>query len=309
MIRFFSLLLMCISLVPVFAVEWFTTNRAGIPDRRLESGPAGVGWSLSREELEGSVVILVYLDAELDRKIVTRNSDGYLISREEFNADGELVNHVEYAYDSDGKMRVILFNDKTGGTEPSKIFTSLDNNIDWSASRATEGIGEDWNIKDKNQNGRDVREVIINSETVSEEIIYTLDEEGNLLEKRVISGDMETRSEFDPEGFMRKETRILNELVISEKTYEWGNSRLLSVEEKTPGNLARLENKWDRDQIIEEIQWINGEKEQVTFWSSPTEWTETIYRNNRPVLRIYWKNNVRLKEEILNTGLGIRERE
>lgn len=296
------------------AVEWYKSSPGGIQGSPLSgSGPVAVGWSLSvdngTDNDDGRESRQLYLDGELSSSTVYYRSKGRLTAREDLDSRGEVQSRVEYAYDKEGNPRAMYLS--AGDDALSDLYIESDTavNPEGTFHRHTSGSFGDWRITDLNQYGQPVAHRVLDSGEIAEESLWIRNEKGSLGEEIHRSGNEEQRSRYDSNGRLLEETTIRNNLVVLVRSYFWTNKNLTRVEERGEGHLQVREMEWSGDRIIHETRSENGVITSQTEWATPDEKVETLFRDGKAVIRIYWRGDMRQREEFLRDGEVIRTRE
>jgi len=292
------------------AVEWFRSSAGGTLGSPLgTNGPITEGWSLSVDHGDEKETRILYLDGALYSSTVFYRNNGRLTAREELDAGSELISRVEYAYDMDGTPRAVSIS--LDNESHSLPYIESDSNInpDGKLHRHSSGSGGDWRITDLDSSGDPVSLIVLDSGETVEESLWLRNQEGTLREEIHRTGNEEHRKRFDSDGRLLGETTLRNDLVVLERSYLWSDENLIRVEERGDGRMLVREMEWSEGRIIFESRSENGVVSSQTRWTSPEERTETLFRDGKAVIRIFWTGDIRQKEEFLRDGEVIRIRE
>jgi len=292
------------------AVEWFRSSAGGTLGSPVRSsGPIPEGWSVSVDHGDDKEIRSLYLNGELHSSTVFYRKNGRLTAREELDAGNEVISRVEYAYDHDGTPRAVYIS--LDNEHPSSVYVESDSstNPDGESHRHISGSAGDWRISDLDSSGYPVTLIVLESGEKVEESSWIRNREGTLREEIHRSGNEEHRKRFDSEGRLLEETTFRNDLVILERTYFWSGDNLIRVEERGDGRLLVREMEWSEGRIIFESRSENGVVASQTRWTSPDERTQTLFRDGKAVIRIFWNKDTRIREEFLRDGEVVRTRE
>ena len=293
------------------AVEWYRSSASGIPGKQLRgtAGPDSDGWSLSIEYFEDREVRSLFLNGARHSSLVFFRSGGRLTAREELNADGGTISRVEYAYDSDGNPRAIYIAVGSESSGYSHVEANTEINADGVVRRHSEGTNGSWRVTDLNSSGRPLNRTTLEAGIVLEESIWNRNDDGSLNEEIHQSGDEVRRSRYDSGGRLLEETTTRSNTVVLLRSYTWSGENLTRVEERGEGRIVVREMKWSGDQMIAESRTVDGIIASRNEWKSADERIETLYRDGLAVIRVFWTDDVRRREEFLRDGVIIRVRE
>ena len=287
-----------------WGLEWYRTSPTGIPGEPLAGdGPAPRGWTLSIDHGVDTETRSLYNDGELQGTTVFLRSEGRLMAREELDSEGALISRVEYAYDAEGNPRAVFI-----GTEPGsrRVTSDLRRNPDASVRRVSDGAAGDWRITDMDESGKPVRRVVLNDGSVSEETTWERDDEGDLREEIRRAGGDEIRGLYDDDGRLLEESVRRGGRIVLIRSYLWDGTNLIRVEERGEGRLVVRDMSWAGGRMTGEVRSVDGVTVSETEWPSAGEKIETLYRDGEAVIRVYWTDGVKRREEFLKGGEVVR---
>lgn len=293
------------------SLEWYRSSASGIPGSllRTATGPEKTGWSLSIEDSDEKEVRNLYLDGDRRSSSIFYRKNGRLIAREELDSDGTIFSRVEYAYDIDGNPRAIFISIDEDPDASTYVETSTRVNADGNINRHSGGSDGDWRVTDLNTSGQPLNRTILQSGAVVEASHWIRNDDGSLREEVHQRGNEIHRNHFDAGGRLLEETVTRNGSVILLRNYTWSDGNLIRVEERGEGRTVVREMKWSGDRIVNELREIDGIPVSIVVWKSPEERVETLFRDGEAIIRVFWLDDVRVKEEFLRDGEIIRVRE
>lgn len=289
--------------IPAAADQWFRSGPGGVAvEPLLPGGPDAAEWVLRIEEDDRRERRVLYHDGALSRTVILIRQAGRLAAREEYGADGRLISRISYLYDPDGIPRRALI-DEAGVVSSSSAGAIQPDGAAW---RETAGSGEDWRIKDHDGSGQPIRYRVVAGGEVAAETLWSRGNGGELFEEVATEGDETRRSRFDDRGRRVSETVSGKSGVILLRRYTWDGDDLVRVEERGQGGLVVRDLKWQEELLVEETITRNGRIETVTTRSDETHRIETHYRDDEPVVRIFWEGGRKTREEFLVGGKVVR---
>lgn len=292
------------------SLEWYRSTASGIPGNLLRSaGPEQIGWSLSIERSDEREIRNLFLDGDRQSSAIFYRRNGLLIAREELDSDGTVFSRVEYAYDKDGNPRAIYIGADENPTAMNYVETHTRVSADGSINRHSSGSEGDWRVTDLNTSGKPLSRTTLQSGAVVEESQWIRNEDGSLREEVHQIGNEVQRKRFDTAGRLLEETLTRNESVILMRMYTWSGDNLVRVEEIGEGRTVVREMKWSGERIVNELRKVDGIPVSQTVWKSPEERVETLFRDGEAIIRVFWLDDIRVKEEFLRDGQIVRVRE
>jgi hypothetical protein len=302
--RFVSAVIVFLTLSQVsWTVDWYSSAANGVPGAPIPgSRPKEEGWSVSIDYKDDEEVRRLYKDGVVQSMTAFYRSDGRLMAREEKDADGNLISRVEYAYDESGNPRAIFI-----GT--SHVETDIRVNADKSVWRHGSGAGDEWRITELDDSGRPVSRVSLDSGSIAETLEWKRDDDGDLREEIRRVGDDVHRSLYDSSGRLIEETTTRSGTIVLLRAYTWSGNDLKKVEERGEGRIVVREMDWRGGRMIRETRTVDGVLSNETVWENEDDRVETLFRDGQPVIRVYWSDQVRIREEFLKEGEVVRVRE
>lgn len=293
------------------ALEWYRSSASGIPGSllRAATGPEEIGWSLSIENSSTQEIRKLYLDGDPQSSSIFYRANGRLVAREELDPDGTVISRVEYAYDIDGNPRAIYIGIDENPDSSKYVETSTRVNADGNINRHSSGSDGDWIVTDLNTSGQTLNRTTLQSGAIVEKSNWIRNDDGSLKEEIHQRGNEVHRNRFDSDGRLLEETVARNESVILLRTYTWSDGNLIRVEERGEGRTVVREMKWSDNRIVNELREVDGVPVSIVDWQSPDERVETLFRDGKAIIRVYWLDDVRIKEEFLRDGEILRVRE
>ena len=291
------------------AEDWYISSPNGIPGHPLSRGPAPGGWSLSIDRSENREERNLYLDGELQTSTLFVREDGQLISRQELDSSGRILSRVEYAYDPQGNPRAVFIgtDDREAGTR--RIATDQSVVASGEIHRRADGVDGDWLITDLDENHNPLEQRSFKDSELVEDVAWERDNDGTLREEIRTRGDEVSRSFYDRDGRLVRDTTSRNGTVIRVRNYSWDGADLVRVEEQGEGRMDVREMTWIAGRLERETRSIDGVLRSETFWTSGEDRVETLYRDGEAVIRVYWSGNTREREEFLKGGEVVRVQE
>lgn len=309
----------CLALLPLYLIlnlplgagNWFQSGPGAEQRSPVSIGALkGSGWTLYIEKTnEDTEKRTLYYDTRIHSSVILIRKSGRLIRREERDAGDELLSFVEYAYDPEGNPRAVYFNTQSDDFAATHIETQTPAQIDSPNIRYQSGSGGNWNISDLDASGRPTREVKYRDNSLSVEENWIRSSDGRLLQSIKKEGDSAITSLYDSQGRLIQEQTQRQGLLVLTRNYTWQGTNLIRVEEQGEGRLSVREIEWSGNRIVRESRMIDGIIELEINWTTPKDRTETFYRKGRPVIRVYWSDNRRIKEEFLLDGKVVRVQE
>ncbi len=307
--RFFYSLYLLFSVIigSIGATEWYSSTASGMLGSPIRGGgPDNTGWSLAIDHGEKIETRTLYRDGSVSSSTVFYRQNGRLEAREELDVRGVVISRVDYAYDSDGNPRAIFISVDGGSDNSTYVEADTNINPDGSFRRHIGGSEDEWRITDMDGAGRPVNRTILKSGAVVKESSWSRNDEGTLREEVHRSGDEEILNRYDSNGRLLEETTIRNGSVVMLRNYFWTGSKLIRVEERGEGRIVVREMEWSGDRMISETRSIDGVTAGKVVWESSLDRVETLFRDGQAVIRIYWRGDVRWREEFLRNGEVIR---
>lgn len=302
--RFVTVVVLLLTLTHIsWTADWYNSGANGIAGAPiLGSGPKEEGWSVSIDYQDGDEIRWLYKDGVAQSVTAFYRSEGRLIAREEKDSDGNLISRVEYAYDKSGNPRAIFI-------DTSHVETDLRVNADKTVWRHGSGASEDWHITEFDDSGLPVSRVSLESGNKTETLEWKRDEQGDLREEIKQVGDDVHRSLYDSDGRLVEETTTRSGTLVLLRAYTWSGDDLERVEERGEGRIVVREMDWSRGRLIRETRTVDGVLSNETEWENEKDHVETLFRDGQPVIRVYWSDEVRIREEFLKDGEVVRVRE
>jgi len=294
--RFYWIIVLATLISAADGLEWYESSPSGVPKSPIADLPAE-GWALSIEDAEDAEIQTLYLDGVKKSFHVLLRRDGRLLGREEFDAEGNLIRKIEYAYDVDGRPRAIYYSEGAE-TEPH-VISDIALTIDHENRRHLEGFEESWRITDMSSDGRQSTLSILDSGKKIGETNWIRDSEGNLEEEIIVRGTEERRIRYDSEARMINEEILKNGVPIMLRSYIWEGDKLVRVEERGSGVVKVKIFVWLEDRIVEETSTIDGIISARLIWRNQNEKIETLYKDGEPLVRVHWRDGRKYKEEFI----------
>jgi len=276
----------------------------GLVDARRLSGASG---ELLQEEL--------YTDGRLSLRLVYEYAAGNLARVREFAADGSLSSTVEYLTAPSGRLREVRWTAADGGrrteSQAAGGTAATAGGVAVSEERTRDGDG--WRTSRYDEAGRVVvreqggpdglvsRERLVYADGSSTPRSSTLERPG---ERRVV-----TRS-FDASGGVVAETVSLGDAVVERTSWTRDTAgRELLMRRTGAGGTSEVHSTWTVDgTLAREEHFARGSRVKTVIHSGPGERVEELYADGDLFLRVYYRGDERVREEVILDGVAVRER-
>lgn len=116
---------------------------------------------------------------------------------------------------------------------------------------------------------------------------------------------------YDKEGKLLSEEATGDTRKASTVSFEYDSRGRLSIK-RVKGPLGIEEWRYfydDSDKLVKEEYWRRGFHEKTTYYTGEGSYYEEIYRDNEVFLRVYYKNDKKVKEEFIVDGKVEKTRE
>lgn len=288
---------------PLSAEQWYASGPGGVLRNPIAQGQTK-GWTVFVEQQDDNTELqTLYFNNQIQSRLKLIRADGHLITREERDAQGELLSRIEYLYDKDGNPRASYLR-STDEESTEEEFTRVEINsqssvqIDGNYTRSISGYGDNWIISDMNASGQLTKQFSYRDSAPLIEEIWTRAEDGQLLEYVKKEDKTVLNRYYDEQGRIAKEETWQDRYLIHSRWYSWQDSNLVRVEELGEGERRVREIQWSGNRISIERLFINGIIAKEIEWTSPAERTETAFQDGQPYIRTYWADNNKVREEL-----------
>ncbi|MFP4363763.1 MAG: hypothetical protein ACLFR1_07815 [Spirochaetia bacterium] len=271
---------------------------------------------LAEEEYEGELVSIReygpegqllqeenYEQDELSYTLLYSYEDGVRNSAVYTDSEGEIIYREEYAYTPSGQILQVLRTYQDGTTRRSRYSYA-------GASLLSEWQQEDSSafLKRYNSDGtiRSITSYVENEIRSVERFYY---EEHTLVSSYY--QDRETEQEIERlydsnEQIIREVINTSPECIIE---YEYSDDLLIRKTQVCGNTREEWIYEYDsEDELSQESYVLNGELQSVTHITGESTYYEEIFREEEAFLRVYYENDVRVKEEVIRNGEVVRER-
>ncbi len=293
------------------AVEWYSSGPGGYVGEPIDSryNPKS-GWKISVERNDGVETQTLYHNNKVQSSIVLTRVDGVLQAWEELDADNRRLSRVEYFYDEDGNNRISYIFNQDSEKPEVHVESQYRTHVNGSNLRSKYGAEDDWSITEMNEFAQTLKQVMYRDDEIVKSQTFIRTEDGRILQSIIHEGDTTRISQYDSQGYLEQEEILKEDVLLLTRSFTWDNANLSSVVERGEGRVSLKEYEWSEEgEKQRETHYENGLKTRDTAWISPGEKIETIFRNGSAVIRVYWKDGRRIKDEFLRYGLVVRERE
>lgn len=270
--------------------------------------------------LEGEVVLRddgqpiseqLYADGALTEERTYTYENDRLLRRSVRDPSGELLYTETYSYWRDGTLRSLV------KEEQSSVRTEY---------RYKEGrLEEEWISRPGSSQrfrfdpaGRLViRERFADGELVEQEVRrYWGASADSLIREVVISeGENEIRRGYDERGRLVSERVEEGGTVVRELTREFQEDLLVAEVEENRGGTLRWDYRYGEDDELERVEFredgllVEVEYRTLNEEDAPAERMVELYRRGEPILRVYYRGQERIWEDVIQDGEVIRRRE
>ncbi|OQX29520.1 MAG: hypothetical protein B0D92_03345 [Spirochaeta sp. LUC14_002_19_P3] len=294
----------------LIAADWYKSGPSGyIGDRIAVGGREKSGWTLKAETGGNVETHTLYRNSKVYSVAVFTREDGRLISWEEKDAEGTVLSRIDYVYNSEGTPQISYITLNSEEDTPTYVDSQSFVNPDNSNLRSGFGRGDDWIITDMSNSGQPVNQTVYNEGKSTRTKNWKRAEDGRLLQTLVQDGNTTVDKQYNFAGNLILEEIKSENVLILTRSYMWEEGKLTRVEERGKRGTSIKEIEYNKNEISRETYITNDVTEKMIVYDSPTDRIENIYKNGIPVIRVYWKNNRRLREEYLLNGKVVRERD
>ena len=226
----------------------------------------------------------------------------------EFRQDQSLLQTKTYQYSPDGRVHSVRTSNADG--EQTQVLSYLwsDGNLkeerSWTPTRTE--------IRRFSPDGR-VQSTVAQTASGLEETLRRYDSEGRYVGRTLRYPETEpirrVETDFDDEGRDGEVREYLGEELLRRTTYAYDGSstrvRELRVE---AGEQVQVQRSEYQDEELVRVEYLrNGTITQISNYDGENR-VDSLYRSGQEVLRVHYRNEIRVKEEELSNGQVIRTR-
>lgn len=239
-----------------------------------------------------------YSGGRLSGITLSRYSGGFLESRRVETGDGKLLYRDEYFRGVNGRLlRVIRsFPD---GRQDVTAFDYANGKLvnEWL------GNGGKGTLYRFPAPGNEIQEAWKGT-TLVERQTTTPNGSGSEVVTRDFATGTVTASRYDKKGQIENRVETKNEKVLSTTDYRYAGDLLVSKTTRMPGALEQTRYFYSKDEKLARVEVTrNRSLVQVTHYTGAKTYYEDLYAEGHPVMRVYFENGVRTKEEPFS-GVG-----
>ncbi len=269
----------------------------------------GILRTVRRFDERGIKEELRYEDGILEERIDYEYESGLLKSRKTYDDAGTLLSHYIYHYLADGRLDSVrpaiiaetakelrfhyddngIYAQWQGGGEDGELVRYNDDGhvLSREGYRGNEPVyREQYEYNDTGRDGAKIRKSIFEDFQKQDKIIRVYDDDEQLVEERV---------------YRRGE-------LVSETALEYTEGRLRSRVRKSGGLLEEWIFDFSADRLVSERYLRNEVIEYSIEYSGSDTRVKELYNEGKPVIRIHFENDQKIKEEILENGSAVRTR-
>ena len=237
--------------------------------------------------------------------------EGRLATSELRAPDGTLVSTDRYAYDSEGLLREVIRTYPEGtrpeGTERRSEYTFQQGALlqEW------HGDGGSGILIRYDTAGRETARETWEGDTLVTRRRFEYRPSGVLARSVLVDFAEESRTvvAYDDSGSPRREERLVDEEVVSVVEYEYEDGLLTSRREETDSGITTWTYAYDDEgDVSEEALYRDGVLTKQVRYPEPDVAVEERFRGGELFLRIHFRGDARVREEVIVDGEVVQER-
>ncbi|MBN2444950.1 MAG: hypothetical protein JXJ04_26585 [Spirochaetales bacterium] len=248
----------------------------------------------------------LYSEKQAFNKIIyTYGENQQLFQAKAYNNEQVLIYSENYDFNQQGMIRKVkrLWTD---GRFQTSSFVYGQGRLIEEVFSTNEGMTiSRYNKKDKLSNSE-----VWKDEALIKKTFFTYNEEGSLLsslEKDLVGG-LETEDRYNEEGRLQKEIVTKNNVKIIEDSYFYNNegrkSKMNRISDRGLEEWAFYYNP--EGELNREEYSQRGVLEKRTIYTSDNSYYEELFRYGELLVRVYYEDETKVKEEFLENGEVIR---
>lgn len=267
---------------------------------------ADVSNSLSENIVEHRTL---YLGSTIQSIEILTRKDDRLVSWETQDPDGNTSSKIQYTYGADGQPQTSYIDIGDPESVETYVESWTSTQPDGQSIRQTYGLGGKWNIVDMDSTWRPTRNTAYDDGKQTREETWTRGQDGRLIGTSRQEDTVTVEKDYDENGRVIEERTIEGGIIVSTKTLTWEDDKLVKETFKKGWETRQREIQWEDGKIKHETYYLGGLKDKEIEWTAPKDRVETLYEGGNAMVRIYWNDDRRWKEEFLHKGFVVRTRE